>query len=161
MPAMTNPAEALVSFQEALLAGEIRLQRCVVDPNLYVFADRPNGMPRLTYVRLEGQMVTVFVNFALADPVDGTPCFQVGYAVPSHPQRQGRAKNAVTAALAELQVGMRRNGVAGFYVEAVVGIANLASQLVAEQTIAATATPITDAVSGQPALQYLLEIPPT
>jgi hypothetical protein len=160
MPAMTDPAEALASFQEALLAGEIRLQRGAVDPDLYVYADRPNGMPRLTYVRLEAQTVTVFVNFALADPVEGMPCFQIGYAVPPSLRRQGRAKNAVTAALAELQVGMRRNGVAGFYIEAVVGVDNPASQRVAEETIAPTATPITDEVSGQPALQYLREIPP-
>jgi hypothetical protein len=37
MASMTDPMVALVSFQQALLDGEIRLQRAELDPDLFVF----------------------------------------------------------------------------------------------------------------------------
>ncbi len=158
MPNMTDPTDALTSFQEVLLVGRIDLQRCVIDTELYVHVDRPNGMPRLSYVRLEGKTVTTFVNFVSCDPIDGTPCFQIGYAVPERYRGQGRAKDTVSAAIAEMQAGLGRNGISNFYVEAIVGVDNLASRRVAEQAISPTASAITDEVSGQPALQFLREI---
>lgn len=51
---MTNPSDALHSFQEALLDGRITLQRGAVYPNLYVYRDVPEpGKSRITYVRLD------------------------------------------------------------------------------------------------------------
>jgi hypothetical protein len=50
---MTDPMEALVSFQQALLDGEIRLQQGEIDPHPFLHADRPTpDVMRLTYVRL-------------------------------------------------------------------------------------------------------------
>jgi hypothetical protein len=54
---MTDPSDALKSFQQALVDGEIQLQRGQIDPGLFVHLDRPNGQPRFTYVRLQRQTV--------------------------------------------------------------------------------------------------------
>ena len=61
---MTDPSNALQSFQQALLHGRIQLQRGILDQNLYIHTDKPNGESRLTYVRLEDRKVTALVIFS-------------------------------------------------------------------------------------------------
>jgi len=155
---MTDPSIALESFQQALQLGEISLRRGTVDPDLHVFADSPNGENRLTYVKLNGQTVTAFACFFVWEPIDGVPCFHFGYAVPEAYRNQGRAKDIVDAAIAEMRHGFGRAGVPAFYIEAVVGLDNKASQRVAEQSVSANPSAITDSVSGLPALQYIRKI---
>jgi hypothetical protein len=155
---MTDPSDALTSFQQALIDDEIKLQRGQLDPELFVLLDHPNGEPRFTYVRLKGRTVTALVILVLADPLKGTPCFQIGCAVPNAYRNQGRAKDAVEAAIAELKHGLARNKISTFYVEAVVGTHNEPSQRVAAATISAAPAEITDEVSGLPALHYLRKI---
>jgi hypothetical protein len=41
MASMTDPTDSLASFQEALLASEIRLQRGKLDPDIFVYMDNP------------------------------------------------------------------------------------------------------------------------
>ena len=45
---MTDPSNALQSFQQALLRGEMQLQRGVLHPDLYLHVDDPNGQTRFT-----------------------------------------------------------------------------------------------------------------
>jgi hypothetical protein len=149
---MTDPFDALQSFQQALVDGEIDLQRGTIDPELFLHVDHPNGQPRFTYVRLERQTVTAMVNFAISDPIKGVRCFQI--AVPEAYRSQGRAKSAVGAAIVELQHGLARNKISTFYVEAV-GINNEPSKRVAAATISTTAAEVTDQFSGLPALHYV------
>ena len=132
MPSIVDPMDAFVTFQPALRRGEIELHRGDVDPNVFVHLDHPKGEPRYTYVRLEGQEVTAMAVFLLADPYEGKPCLQIGYAVAEHLRGQGRAKDVAKAAIAELHAGMGRNGVRSFYIEAIVGADNPASQHVAD-----------------------------
>jgi GNAT acetyltransferase-like protein len=155
---MTDPSTALQSFQQALLHGGIQLQRGVLDPDLYVYVDKPNGETRFTYVRLEGKTVTAFVEFAWCQPIEGTPCLAIGYAVPEAHRKEGRAKEAISAALSEMQHGLGRNGLSVFYVEAIVGADNKPSQRVAEQVISDTPLAVTDQTSGLPAFRYLRRI---
>jgi hypothetical protein len=155
---MTDPFDALQSFQQALVDGEIDLQRGQIDPEFFVHLDRPNGQPRFTYVRLQRQTVTAMVNFAVSDPIEGVPCLQIGVAVPEAYRSQGRAKSAVGAGIIELQHGLARNKVSTFYVEAVVGIDNEASKHVAAATISKAPIEVTDQVSGLPALHYVRKI---
>jgi hypothetical protein len=155
---MTDPFDALQSFQQALVDGEIDLQRGQIDPELFVHLDHPNGQPRFTYVRLQRQTVTAMVNFAISDPIEGVRCFQIGVAVPEAYRSQRRAKCTVGAAITELQHGLARNKVSTFYVEAVVGIDNEASKHVAAATISTTPVEVTDQVSGLPALHYVRKI---
>jgi hypothetical protein len=95
---------------------------------------------------------------ALCEPIEGVPCFQIGYAVPKEYRGQGRAKGIVDAAIAELKHGLGRNKIHSFYVEAIVGTDNEASKHVAATTISATPVAVTDKYSGLPALQYVRKV---
>lgn len=158
MARMTDPFDALTSFQQAYLNGEISLERGELDPDLFVYADRPTGIPRLTYVRLDRQSLTALANMMQTDPMHGLPCFQVGVAVAEAYRGKGHAKSIVAAAIAELKHGLSRNKISSFYVEAVVSIDNEPSRRVAEATISTTPVAVTDEVSGLPALHYVRKI---
>lgn len=155
MPGLTDPFPAFQSFQQAHAAGQIDLQRGRVDKNLYLHVDHPNGEPRFTYVRLTGQKVTCMVEFVVGEPVEGSPCFHVGYAVDPAHRRQGLAKHLLPAAIAELQAGFGGAGMPGFYVEAIVGVDNVASQKVAAAGITPDIVEGIDHYSGVPIYQYL------
>lgn len=156
---MTDPSDALRSFQQVILTGSMSLQRGALDPNLFVHLDQPNDRARFTYVRLNGTTVMALVIFALTEPMEGLPCFQVGYAVPEAYRNKGYAKSIVQAAMAELKHGLcRSHPNAEFYVEAVVGTDNVASNRVAALTISTTPHPITDEVSGSPAFHYTRKV---
>ena len=158
MARMTDPSDALTSFQQALLDGEMQLGRGDIDPELSVHHDSPQGKMRLTYARLEGQTVTALALVVMGDPIEGLPCFELGVAVPEEYRSQGRAKKIVEAAIAELKHGLARNKISTFYVEAVVGTANEASKRVAAAIISASPVAGTDYLSGLPALQYVRKI---
>lgn len=155
---MTDPYDALKSFQQAYLNGQIQLKRGDIDRELFVHVDHPTGTPRFTYVKLEGQTVTALVMLVVCEPLSGVPCFQVGYAVPAAYRGEGRAKNAVAAAIAELKQGLARNKISTFYMEGIVGADNEASKRVAAATISNAPAEVTDCFSGLPALQYLRKI---
>ena len=82
LAALTDPSDALTSFQQGLQNGDIQLERGELDPELFVHLDHPNEMTRFTYVRLQGRTVTAFVMLVAVEPIEGTPCLQIGYAVP-------------------------------------------------------------------------------
>jgi hypothetical protein len=155
---MTDPFDALTSFQQALLDGEITLQAGELDPHLFLHVDHPTGVPRFSYVRIDGQSVTALAIMVATEPMHGLPCFQVGVAVPEAYRGKGRAKSVVAAAIAELMHGLSRNKISSFYVEAIVSIDNEPSKRVAESTISATPVAVTDEVSGLPALHYVRKI---
>lgn len=155
---MTDPSIALQSFQQELLRGAIQLQRGVIDPDLYLYVDNPNGETRFTYVKVEGKTVTAFVSLARCEPIEGTPCLAIGYAVPDAYRNQGRAKQAISAAISEMKHGLGRGGISVFYVEAIVGADNKSSQRVAEQVISDMPVAVTDQISGLPAFQYVRKV---
>jgi hypothetical protein len=156
MPSMTDPMVALVSFQQALLDREVRLQPRELDPDIFVYADKPApDVSRITYVRLDGRTVKAFVNAISAGHIDGLPCFQLGVAVPVQYRNNGYAKSILTSAIAELKNGLSRNRIPSFYVEGIVSVDNEASKRASAATISSTPTPVTDKDSGLPALQYL------
>ncbi len=159
---MTDPMNALRSFQEEYLLHQPQLEHAVTDPNLYAHYDMAEGELRVTYVRLEGKTVTALVNLSPSDPVKGSRCYSIGYAVAEAYRNQGRAKEIVTAAISEVTHQLAKTGQKIFYIEAVVGTDNQASQRVAGQVISDAPTPITDQVSGLPAFYYRRRIePPT
>ncbi len=158
MARMTDPFEALTSFQQALLDGEINLQAGEVDPDLFLHVDHPTGVTRFTYVRLDRQSVTAMAIMAGTKLMHGLPCFQAGVAVPVAYRGKGYAKSILAAAIAELKHGLSRNKISSFYVEAIVSIDNEPSKRVAEATISATPVAVTDEQSGLPALQFVRKI---
>lgn len=156
---MTDPSNAMHSFQEELKSGRIKIQPGDIYPTLYFYGDNIGDRKfRLTYVTLENMIVTAFVNFVLCAPIEKIPCLQIGYAVPEAYRNQNRAKEAIRMAIIEAQHGLKRNAIATFYVEAIIGVHNIASQRVAEKVISDTPMSITDEFSGLPALQYLRKI---
>jgi hypothetical protein len=155
---MTDPANAMESFQKALLAGQIKLQKCALDPELHMFYDSPQGTPRFTYVRLGDGKVTAFVEFVKWKPIDGLLCMHIGYAVPEAYRGRGLATETVTAAIAELQQGLKRGGIKKFCVEAMIDVSNVTSQRVAVKTISDKPVETTDSISGLGALQYIRKI---
>lgn len=155
---LPDVAGALKSFQQALDAGEVHIQPGTLDGQLFVHMDRPNGETRLTYVRLERKKVTAMVQFIPCDSVEGEPCFNVGWAVPEEIRGQGRAGEAFIAAVKELRHGFAPHGMACFWVEAIVGADNKASQRVAEKVVSAPISTDTDRFSGVPVVQYLRRI---
>ncbi len=156
MPQMTDPMNALVSFQEVITAGGLQLQRGVLDRDVFLHVDRPEESVRFTYTRIEKGTVTALAMFVHVGRHKGIPCFAVGYAVPEKLRSQGRAKGILAAGLAELKRGLIENG--SFYINAVVGNDNIASQQVSAAIISQTPEPIIDDVSGLPALSYYKKI---
>lgn len=155
---MTDPYNALSSFQEAVkIHGTGMLRRGSLDQDIYFFFDEPLGAPRFTYVRLKGRTVTALVMFARADPIKGRPCFGIGYAVPESLRNQGRAKEIIIAAIAEMRHGFRTT-MPTFYLEAIIDANNKASLRVAEQVLSDKPKAITDQVVKVPAFQYVRKI---
>ena len=155
---MTDPLDALLSFQQALLNGEIRLHAGELDPELYVHASQSGDAPQFTYVRLQGLMVKGFVVMAMTEPKDDLPCFQASVAIPEAYRGQGSAKNILEAAMAELKNGLSRNNAHSLYVEVIAGDDNEACKRLAESTISKTPVAVRDDVSGEPALQYVRKL---
>ncbi len=161
MATVVNPMDALKSFEPAFQRGELEMRRGQIHSDLLIHMDVPDGKNwRLTYAKTNGTTVRAITLISDAGPMDedGLPVFQVGYAVPQHLRKRGLATSTTQAAIDEFTAGMKRNGVESFYLEAVVGVRNIASQKVAERVIGGGPKPITDENSGEPALQYLKKV---
>ena len=161
MAELTDPTPAMVSFQQAIRDGEIALQRAALDRDVFVYMDKvPSGETRFAYARMNGRIVLAFANFITAGFEEELPVFQIGVAVPESERGKGRAKHIVAAGIAELKHGLNRaHPGAAFYVEAVIGLDNVASQHVAAAVISSdNPKPITDRVSGLPALHYIRKV---
>lgn len=152
---LPDVAGALKSFQQALAANAIRVQRCDLDRNMVVHMDRPNGETRLSYAQMAGHTVVALVQFIPCDPVEGEPCFNVGWAVAEAYRGQGRAHGVVSAAIKEMQNGFNRAGMKAFWIEAIVGEDNIASQRLADKVLSRPVKKGTDSASGDPIVQYL------
>ena len=155
---LPDVAVALTSFQQALAAKAIAVQRGELDQDMLVHMDRPNGETRLSYARMVGRTVVVLVQFIPCEPVEGEPCFNVGWAVAETYRGQGRAFGAVVAAIKEMQNGFNRAGMKAFWVEAIVGEDNIASQRLAEKVLSEPIKKARDGCSGDPIVQYLRRI---
>jgi hypothetical protein len=93
--------------------------------------------------------------FIVTEPIDGIPCFQTGYAVRESERRKGLGLQTLESSLAELRHGMSRTPMVEFYVEAVVGTANEASNRIAAKLLSDQPEAITDEISDESAWQYL------
>lgn len=155
MAQMTDPHNALVSFQEALLGGVIQPIRCSLHQELSYLVDIPITSPRITYALIDSNsVVKALVLFAREKPVGGSLCFAIGYAVAEPFRRQGLAHEIVEKALAELSIFFKGQ-TPRMYINAVVGVDNAASQKVAARFINDEPDSITDEISGLPAFHYM------
>jgi hypothetical protein len=154
---MADPYHGLVSFQQGLRAGILNPAPVKPYKNLYSHFDvSAPGVQRLTYVRLNehGKTVTAFPSCVMNGQVDGYPCVAFGYAVPEDMRNRGFAKAIVRDAMQDQAVQAARAGHSAVYIEAVVDIANLASQRAAEAVLGAPREEIVDRLSTRQAYRY-------
>ncbi|MBP3061996.1 GNAT family N-acetyltransferase [Ectopseudomonas chengduensis] len=150
---IADPMEALVSLQREIRRG-MQTHPTEMSPSVRVIHDQPTGIARYTYAKIEHGRVKAISIFVHHEPIDGIPCFNLGYAVPEAYCNRGWAKEIVEQGIQELRLGLGRHGVKSFYVEAVVGKDNLASQRVASKVISDTPVEGTDSESGEAILAY-------
>jgi hypothetical protein len=156
MPAMTDTMAALTSLQQALDNRLVMFQRCKLHPDLQVHLDDPSpGVSRFTYANISKGKVLAIAMFVVAEPVEGVPCFQLGYAVLDSARKAGLGSAIVAKSIEEISHGFKATPLKKFYVEAVVGRDNLPSNKIAAKVLARRPTEITDVFSGESALQYL------
>ncbi|MDY4283094.1 MULTISPECIES: GNAT family N-acetyltransferase [Xanthomonas] len=149
---------ALTSFQEALREGEIAPRQGELHSDLLVLMDQPQGVSRFTYALTEnGEAIAVAI-FVIADPIDGAPCFNAGYAVDPSFRSRGLGKLVVQKAFDELTNGFRRAKMPHLHVEAIVSTSNEPSKRLAQRLFSSMPTECTDGESGQPALQYVRQL---
>lgn len=150
---IADPMDALVSLQREVRRG-MPTNPCDLYPGLRVVLDQPNGIIRYTYARIEHGRVKAIALFVHHEPIDGVPCFNLGYAVPDAYRGRGWAPEIVEQGVQELRQGLGRHGVKSFYVEAVIGKDNLASQRVATKVISIDSIESNDSESGEPVLAF-------
>ncbi|WP_233079623.1 GNAT family N-acetyltransferase [Rheinheimera soli] len=155
---MIDPMESLIGLQEALIARTVQLQKCELHPSIRVLLDHPNDTPRFTYAIIEDNKVQAIALFVLTDPVSGTPCFQIGYAVIEKMRNKGVGKKILEEAIEELTHGLSRSSIKEFYLEAIVSTFNEASNKIATKLISAAVKCDKDAYSDEQAYQYLRKI---
>lgn len=153
MTRLPDPMVSLQSLQQQVRKG-MPTHPGALSPSIHVFADKPAGVQRYSYARLEQGRVKALAIFVFCDPIDGIPCFNLGYAVPEFYRNRGYASEMIEKGIAELRHGLGRHGIKAFYVEAVVSKDNVASQRVASKIISPTYTETTDAETGYPILAY-------
>ena len=154
---LTDPSDALASIQKTIDSGIPFLQPGILDSTIFVHAVSLNGAPCFTYVRMDKKIITALVAFAASEPLEGRPCFSVGYVVPEKYRNQGRAKAIVKSAIAEMDYMLSQAGLGPCFVEAIVGSDNGPAQSVAAQTISANGAVGKDGV-GRSAFQYVRTI---
>lgn len=158
MPELTDPMDGLLSLQEEHQKGTVQFGPCELTADLQVTLDYPLGDWRYTYASIAGRNVRGLVSFVQADPVGDVPCVSIGYAVSANERGRGLASAMVPAAIAEFRNGFQRAGVAKFYIEAIVGEYNNASNRIAARFISPDPKSGIDSLSGVPIKQYLLLI---
>ena len=129
---MSDPMRGLLSLQEEISNNRIALLKCK-SSELHMFFDKPEGIPRFTYVKINEGEILSFCNFVLVEPIDKTPCFQIGYAVPEKFQNKGFGKEIAKLALIEFLTNMfRAFDSKSLYIESVISIDNLPSQKITD-----------------------------
>ncbi|THJ45096.1 GNAT family N-acetyltransferase [Aeromonas veronii] len=155
MTPMTDPHNALVSFQAAISSGSIHPHPCPRHEGLFLYVDGPCARPRTTFAMIDHQHTVKALVTGVCDRyVDAIPGFNLGYAVAEPFRRQGVATDILLKAIGEMQFLAAKAHQDQLYVLAVVGVDNLASQAVASRCICESPVLTTDGLSGLPAFLY-------
>ena len=154
MSKMTNPMDGLISLQSAIDNGFDELSPCEIFPDIQVVFDQPHGTHRFTYVKIELGLIRALCVFVDVEPINGIPCFSIGYAVPKQFQNRGLAKEIIEKSIEELSNGFCRHNVKKFYIDAIISTSNEYSQKLATRFISPKYEKCTDSFSGLPAFAY-------
>jgi hypothetical protein len=154
MSEMTNPANALLSFQAEIKRG-MPVERCAINSELSVMYDEANGKPRYTYANIEWGKVKALALFVLDTPINDIPTFNIGYAVPEFYQNKGFGNDIVKKSIEELSSGLASARVRQIYIRAVIGLNNAPSNKIARKLISQDPEEIIDRISGEKAYHYV------
>jgi hypothetical protein len=154
MTTMTDPLDGLIALQDALNQRLVQLSPCELHSDISIHVDQPNGHQRLSYTKVVKGEIQAYSVFVLTEPLNGLPCFNLGYAVPEKFRKQGFATDIFKKSIDELTSGFGRNKVKEFYLEAVVSVDNIASQKMISKSFTDTPKECTDSESGQASLSY-------
>lgn len=152
---MTDPMNGLSSFQEALLLGTIEPRPCKWNKNLQVLEDNAEGELRITHARIIAGETHGIIIYCIAEAVESVPCFAVGYAVAEKYRGKGVGTMLLSESIEELSRELHQAGLTDYYLEAVVGVENTASNKIAAKVLSAQPVKTIDKISGKPAFQYL------
>lgn len=152
---MVNPMDGLKELQKALDNG-FNVNPCEIYSDLSMVVDTPDNKARITYIKTDSNnSIISYCVYVSADPVEGIPCFNIGYAVPKKYQNEGLGSEIIKKSIDELKNGLKRNGRNEFYIEAIIGVDNHVSQKLAQKYISSESKKVTDSYSKQPAYQFL------
>ncbi|MBL7542575.1 MAG: hypothetical protein JNL11_02110 [Bdellovibrionaceae bacterium] len=149
--------DALSSLQNEIDQGrfnQLSSQNCALAKNYKLIFDTPAGQSRYSYAKIISNKVLALSIFAMAQPISGLVCFNIGYAVSRSSRGQNLGVEAVSIGISELEVGLKRNNLKEFYIEAVVEETNYYSIVVANKIFGNTGNKIVDASSGKPAFAF-------
>lgn len=153
MSSMADPMDSLVGLQQAINNG-FPTMAATLNPTLRVVADKPLGVPRYTYARIEDRQVKAIAMLVLVEPIDGVLTYSIGYAVHEGFRNQGWGLEIAEQAIDEFRNGVSRHNIKQFYVEAVVSPENLASKALAAKLFQEPPRQSVEDESGEPALVY-------
>lgn len=154
---MSDPHIGMLSFQQALLQGILKIDLVPKHKDLYSHFDVPApGVSRCTYVRLSDnrKKVKAFFVCTMNGEFEGLPCLQVGYATPEDMRQQGYAKQILKDAIQDQLANAGRSGLEAIYIELVIDVDNVTSQRVAESIFNVERESIVDSASGKTAYRY-------
>ena len=106
MSGMTDPMDSLNLLQQALNENLVSFDPCEIHLEVAVHCDTPNNIARFTYAIFDGGVAQSIALFVMTEPVEGVPCFQMGWATIEVARENGLATSIVSKGLAELKSGM-------------------------------------------------------
>ncbi|QOY51190.1 N-acetyltransferase [Candidatus Sulfurimonas baltica] len=154
MAHMIDPTDGLISLQDALNKKLVEFTNCELSQDIVMHVDQPEGIVRFSYAKILNGEIQSYTVFVMAEPIDGTVCLNLGYAVPKKYRNQGFAQDILKKSIIELKNGLGRNNIKEFYLEAIIGTDNEVSQKIASNIISNSPKKCKDAYSGQDALAY-------
>lgn len=155
MSDIINPMNGLKSLQFELNKG-LPLRVCELYPDLQMTFDQPNGCNRFTFAKIESGVIKSYTILIITEPLEGKPCFSIGYATPEKFQGNGLATEVVEKSIKALKNEVKRCNIKTFFIEAIINVTNIPSQKVASRVISNAPKKIVDDISGEDAYYYKL-----
>jgi GNAT superfamily N-acetyltransferase len=154
---MIDPSIPLKSFEKAVnkkdKALTIRLSE--LDLTYRIVFDNPEpDVTRITIGKFWGRNLIGYVQVVPAEDIEGVPAFGLGWAVSESHQRKGYGKQIVEQAVIEVKDLFAKKGLHDFWLEAIVGDTNKASNKVAVHSFGPHVKHSFDTNSGAPIFQY-------
>lgn len=160
MSQMVDPIIGLRALQDALDNNLVEMSPCELTSEIEVHFDRPNGEYRYSYAKIQNGIVQALVQFVVNEPLNGLPCFGIGYAVIEERRQKQLGTLVVSKSIDEMVNGLSKNGLSRFYFEAIIGRNNFASQHLAAKLISNDPRECVDSYSGEDAFAYTRLIEP-